>query len=202
MAALKNSIPLVLAYLFGAMALLGLLFVPFIAQTLTGWVSFLAAVALLLGILNLSTVHLRRLAKGNTYSGALTLSLIAVIILGITDSSGLTEEGVSTVFRNIQAPLEAAMASLLVFFLLFSGIRIVDRRRSWWAVLFIVAVILFLLGKTPMPAILGDIFADLSEFLTVVFVSAGMRGVLIGIALGAIAVALRVLMGTDRPYEK
>ncbi len=199
---IKRSLPLILAYVFGVLALIGLLFVPVIAKTLTGWAGFLAAIALLIGIINLLTVHSRRLVRGNVYSGVLVLSLSAVVLLGATDYIGLTTGGVSAVFKHVQAPLEAAVASMLAFFLLFSGVRIVQRRPNGWAILFIVAVIIFLLGRTPLPGLVGDAFVGLSDFLTDVFVSAGMRGILIGIALGAIAVSIRVLMGTDRPYNR
>jgi hypothetical protein len=199
---IKSSLPLILASVFGVLALIGLLFIPAVAKTLTGWAGFLAAIALLIGIINLLTVHSRRLAKGNVYSGILVLSLIAVIALGATDYLGLTGGGVSTVFKHVQAPLEAAVASMLAFFLLFAGVRIIQRRRNWWAIIFIVAVIIFLLGRTPLPGFVGDIFVRLSDFLTIVFVSAGMRGILIGISLGAIAVSIRVLMGTDRLYDR
>jgi hypothetical protein len=198
----KRSLPLILAYVFGVLALIGLLFLPAIAKILTGWAGFLAAIALLTGIINLLTVHSRRLVQGNVYSGVLVLSLTAVVLLGVTDGLGLTSGGVSTVFKHVQAPLEAALASMLAFFLLFSGVRIIQRRRTWWAIIFIVSVIIFLLGSTPLPGLVGDVFVGLSDFLTKVFVSAGMRGILIGISLGAIAVSLRVLMGTERPYNK
>jgi hypothetical protein len=191
-----------MAYIFGVLALVGLLLIPSLSKILTGWVSFLAAIALLIGILNLLNVHTRRLLKGNAYSIALVLSLLVMLLLGVTDWLDVTEGGVSTAFEYAQAPLEAAMASMLAFFLLFSGVRVMQRRRSLWALIFIVSVILFLLGKTPLPAILSDIFVVVSDFLTLVFVSSGMRGILIGIALGAMADSLRVLMGTDRPYDR
>jgi hypothetical protein len=198
----KRSLPLILVYVFGVLALTGLLFVPAIAKTLTGWAGFLAAIALLVGIINLLTVHSRRLVHGNVYSGILVLSLVAVVVLGVTDYLGLSSGGVTAVFKYVQAPLEAAIASMLAFFLLFSGVRIIQRRRTWWAIVFIVAVILFLLGRTPLPGVVGDVFVGLGDFLTTVFVSAGMRGILIGISLGAIAVSIRVLMGIDRPYNR
>lgn len=202
MSQLNRSIPLLFAYTFGALALLGLLFVPVIAQILTSWVGFLAAVALLIGIVNLVSVHSRRIRKGNAFSAVLVVSVLLVWVLGLTDFVEITSGGVSSVFQYVQAPLEAAMASMLVFFLLFSCIRMLQRERNIWTYLFIFSVILFLLGRTPLPGLPGDIFVALNDFVSAVFVSAGMRGILIGISLGVIAVALRVLMGTNRPYEK
>jgi hypothetical protein len=198
----KHSLPLVLAYIFGLLAIVGLLFVPALAKTLTGWVGFLAAVALLIGILNLLSVHFRRLLQGNIYSIVLVISLLAIFGLGVTDYIEVTDDAVSTAFRNVQAPLEAALASMLAFFLLFAGVRVLQRRRSWWGLLFIGSVIVFLLGRTPLPGKIGELFIDFSDVLTDVFVTAGMRGILIGVAIGAIAVSVRVLMGIDKPYNK
>jgi hypothetical protein len=94
------------------------------------------------------------------------------------------------------------MASLLAFFLLFAGIRLLQRQRNWWAVLFLATVILIILGRTPLPGFLGDLFGGISDFIGAVFVNAGMRGILIGVALGVITISIRVLMGWERPYEK
>ncbi|HET6445245.1 MAG TPA: hypothetical protein VFI27_11765 [candidate division Zixibacteria bacterium] len=199
---IRQSLPLALAYVFGALALIGLLFVPALAKTITGWVGFLAVIALLIGILNLFSVHSRRLVRGNIYSGVLVVSLVAMIGLGITDFIELTDGGVSAAFKYVQAPLEAAFASMLAFFLLFAGVRVIQRRRSWWAIIFITSLVIFLLGRTSLPGFLGEILGTVSDIMTLVFVSSGMRGILIGIALGAIAVSIRVLMGTDRPYNK
>jgi hypothetical protein len=199
---IKSSLPLILASTFGVLALIGLLFVPSLAKILTGWASFLAAIALLIGLINLLSVHSRRLAEGNLYSAILVLSFLVMVVLGATDYMELTDGGVSAGFKYVQAPLEAAVASMLAFFLLFSGVRILQRKGSKWAILFITAVIIFLLGRTPLPGIVGEILVRTSDFLSDVFVNAGMRGLLIGIALGAIAVSIRVLMGTDRPYDR
>ena len=198
----KQSLPLVLAYIFGLLALVGLLFVPALAKTLTGWVGFLAAVALLIGILNLLSVHFRRLLQGNIYSIVLVISLLVMFGLGVTDYIEVTDDAVSTAFINVQAPLEAALASMLAFFLLFSGVRVLQRRRSWWGLLFIGSVIVFLLGRTPLPGKIGELITDFSTVLSDIFVTAGMRGILIGVAIGAIAVSIRVLMGIDKPYNK
>ncbi len=198
----KQSLPLAMAYIFGVLALVGLLFVPALAKTLTGWVGFLAAVALLIGILNLLSVHFRRLLQGNIYSIVLVISLLVMFGLGVADYIEVTDDAVSTAFINVQAPLEAALASMLAFFLLFSGVRVLQSRRSWWGLLFIGSVIVFLLGRTPLPGKIGELFTDFSTVLSDIFITAGMRGILIGVAIGAIAVSIRVLMGIDKPYNK
>lgn len=199
---LNRTLSLALAIAFGALTLLGLLFVPALGDGLTGWVSFLAAVALLLGILNLLIVHFERLIARNAYSGVLVLSMLAIFLLAIVDSLGITDNAVEVAFAQVQAPLEAAMASILAFFLLFAGIRLLKRERSWRTILFIATVIIVFVAQTPLPMIFGDVFARLGEFISTVVISAGMRGILIGIALGTVAVSLRVLTGLERPYDK
>lgn len=199
---LRRSVPVALAVGCGLLTLLGLLFIPELGDALTTWASFLVAVALLVGVINLLSVHMRRLLKRNAYSGLLVISMLAIFVLALTDFFELTTEGVSTAFGLVQAPLEAAMASLLVFFLLFAGFRLFRRQRNGWSVLFIVTATVILLGSTLLPEALSGIFGQASRFLSDVFVGGGMRGLLIGIAIGTIAVALRVLTGSARPYDK
>ena len=199
---IRTRLPLALAIAFGGATLLGILLVPGLGISLTAWASFLAAVALLLGIINLLSVHSRRLAGGNLYSGVLVVSMLIVYVLAITDWLNLTEGGVRTIFDAVQVPLEAAMASMLAFFLLFSGFRLLQRQRSWWALLFIITVILLLLAQATLPDLLSNIFSWIGDLLSEIVVNAGMRGLLIGISLGIIVVSLRILTGSERPYDR
>ena len=199
---IRTRLPLVLAIAFGGATLLGILLVPGLGITLTAWASFLAAVALLLGIINLLSVHARRVAEGNLYSVVLVVSMLIVYILAITDWLDLTEGGVRTIFNGVHVPLEAAMASMLAFFLLFSGFRLLQRQRSWWTLLFIIIVILMLLAQATLPDLLNSIFSGIGHLLSEIVVNAGMRGLLIGISLGIIVVSLRILTGSERPYDR
>lgn len=198
----RQTLPVALAIAFGLLTLLGLLFVPELGATMTAWASFLAAVTLLLGAINLLGVHARRLSGGNVYSGVLILSMLAVFILASTDFLGLTDGGVNTIFELIQVPLEAAVASLLVFFLLFAGMRLLRGQQSIWSVLFMTTVLLTLLGRTLLPGPLAEPFRWINQILSEIVVTAGVRGILIGVAIGIIAVSLRVLTGSERPYDK
>ena len=198
----RSTLPLALAIAFGLATLLGLLLVPELGATLTGWASLLAAVALLLGILNLLSIHSKRLAQGNMYSAVLIIGMVAVFALGVTDSLGFTSNGVQTIFNLVQSPLEAALASLLAFFLLFSGFRMLQRRRSRWSLLFAATVIVMFLARTPMPAGVGNIFSSIGRTISNLIISPGIRGILIGVSLGAIAVSIRILTGSERPYDK
>lgn len=197
----RRGIPAIITILFGLGALIGLLVVPAIGDLLLGWATFLAAVALVLGIFNLLAVHLRRTVGGSGYSLLLVLSMVAVFALAITDAVGLTENGVSTVFFQVQAPLEAALASLLAFFLLFAGVRLLRQQRNLWSGLFLLAALFFLVSQSAWPAALTDLLSPVRQVVDVVLVTAGMRGLLLGVALGVITLSVRLLAGLERPYN-
>jgi hypothetical protein len=198
----KRIVPVALAIALGLVSLVGLVFVPAVGATVVSWAAFLAAVALLLGAINLLGVHLRRATQGNGYSAILVLSMLLVFGLAITDFLGFTDRGVENVFDLAQVPLEMAMGSLLAFFLLFAGFRLLQRRRTAWTALFAVTVIVLFLASAALPSFLATVIDPLVAVIDGVFVSAGMRGILIGVALGAIVVALRLLTGLERPYDK
>lgn len=205
---IKRAAPVAIAIAVGLLTFLGLLLnLPQLSNLLLRWASFLAAVALLLGILNLFAVHASRLFKGNVYSGVLVISMAAVFALAIGERLGLVDNGVNLVFNLVQAPLEMALASLLAFFLFFSGFQLLRRQRTFGAVLFFVTIVLVLLSTVLVnnrfvPAAVGNVFAQIRQTIDIVFVTAGMRGILIGVALGTITLSIRLLVGVERPYNK
>lgn len=198
---LKRGFPTVIAVIAGLVTLASLLVFPELSTLLLEWAAFLAVVALIVGILNLLGIHLRRTASGNIYSLVLILGMLLVFGVAVTDALGVTEDGVSTVFAVVQAPLEAALASLLAFFLLFGGVRLWQRQRSGWSFLFLLAVLLLLVSQSPLPAAVEQAVAPARTFIYEVLVTPGVRGLLLGVALGAITLSLRLLAGLERPYS-
>lgn len=205
---LKQSIAVFTAVFFGLLTLVALLFnVGGISSVILGWVSFLAAIALILGVLNLLLVHLNRVFKEqNFYSGVLVLSILGVFAAAILD--GLTgSDSINLLFSWVQAPLEAALASLLAVFLLLAGVQLLKRQRTGWAVLFSLTAVAMLLGQALLnsrllPGGLRQPVNQVVEFVQNVVVTAGLRGLLIGVALGTLLLSLRLLMGVERPYNK
>ncbi|MCB8976830.1 MAG: hypothetical protein H6657_05325 [Ardenticatenaceae bacterium] len=205
---LKQSIAVFTAVFFGLLTLVALLFnVRGLSSVILGWVSFLAAIALILGVLNLLLVHLNRLIKEqNLYSGVLVLGVLGVFAAAVLD--GLSgSNSVDTIFSWIQAPLEAALASLLAVFLLLAGVQLLKRQRTGWAILFSLTAVVMLLGQALLtsrllPAGLRQPVNQVVEFVQTVVVTAGLRGLLIGVALGTLLLSLRLLMGVERPYNK
>jgi hypothetical protein len=198
---MRRTLPLIFAVGFGGATLLGLLAIPALERVLLSWAAFLVALALVLGVLNLLAIHLRRLPR-NGYSAILVLSMLLVFALGITDGIGVTDDGLQTLFVNVQQPLEAALGGLLAFFLLFAGVRLLQRQQNGWGVLFLVSTLVVLVLRAPLPAGLARQLEPLRNVVENVLVMAGMRGLLLGIALGTILLAIRILTGQERPYSE
>jgi hypothetical protein len=198
---LQRGLPTTIAVIAGLTTLAGLLLFPDLGNRLLEWAAFLAAVALVLGILNLFAIHLRRSGKRNVYSLVLVIAMLAVFALALTDALGVTSEGVEQVFTLVQVPLEAALASLLAFFLLFAGIRLWQRQRSGWSVLLLLTVLFLLLIQSPLPAAVEALVEPIRTFIYAVVVTAGVRGFLLGVALATIILSIRLLAGLERPYS-
>lgn len=194
----------VIAVSVGGLVLLGY-FVPVIFEdarvVLVQWAVILAGFALLVGIFNLLSVHWNKIKtdpKNGVYSGALIISLIITIIVAGIDPTGFWS---LWLFNSVQIPVETTLMAVLSIVLVFAGARILRRRLNLFSIVFIISVILVLLGTAPI-YIWGDIpvLSEIREFITQVLAVAGARGLLLGVALGAIATGIRVLLGVDRPY--
>lgn len=210
-----NYISTAVAIVCGAVTLVGLL----LPDRLIGGFSVhlllirvtatLAGVAFLLGIINLLSVHLRRIAyqeKGWGYSSVLILSFLgvagAVALAIVSGESVLEGSALRWVFHSILSPLEAAAASLLAFFLVAAAFRVTRKKPTVFTVIFVLTILLVLLGTVPFPGELGQTVSVVREWIVQVFAMAGARGMLLGVALGTVATGLRVLVGYDRPHSE
>lgn len=211
---MRRGLPLIIAVLFGALTLVSLLFnLPEISSLILSWVGFLAGIALFLGVFNLLSVHTNRFMRHrpfnsrNFYSGVLALSWLVVFGLGIADLFAVTDNALAQAFQWVQAPLEAALASLLAFFLLFSGIRMFQRQRTIWSTIFLGTAVTILFANAIVispfiPSSISQIVLQFRDLVHNLIVTAGIRGILIGVALGIVTLAVRVLLGVERPYNK
>lgn len=196
-----------LAIATGLLVLLGY-FVPVgvlleIRLVLVEWAVILAAVAVLVGVFNLFGVHwnkIRTRQRGGVYSILLIVSLFATFVLGLVPP-GPNGDTLQFFLNSIIIPAETSLMALLAVTLIYASASLLQRRLDAMTILFLAVAVLILLASAPLP--FGKI-PGLSDFIlpwiTQVFAAAGARGILIGVALGALTTGLRVLFGTDRPY--
>jgi hypothetical protein len=182
-----------------------------VGQILVQLVTVVGAIAVIVGVLNLMGVHMRKIrpfSGASLYSLITILTLLIILALHILERAGVLKVNLPSasdtplvslrLMDALQVTVESALAGLLFFFLVFAAYRMLRRRVTIWGILFIVTLVIVLIGQY-QPA--GTFFAALNEWIIHVPVNAGTRGLLIGIAIGTVAVGARVLLGQDRIFR-
>jgi hypothetical protein len=169
----------------------------------------LAAVALLVGIINLLTVHFRKMGSESETSGyslILVISLLATLAAGIIDMVQTYLSGkpnflmTNWVFTYIQLPIETTLLAVTAVSLTYAAASILRKRMDLFSISFFFVVLLVLLGSFSVPPATLPFLHSIREWILRVPALGGARGLLLGIALGTITTGIRILMGTDRPY--
>jgi hypothetical protein len=168
-----------------------------------------AGMALLLGFVRLLNFHLRRVQQRKSgYSlVALITALIVFAVLLVERVLNLLNANQpaaslpvgNLIFGSIIAPIQSSLGALLAIFLGVAAVRMAQRRRTWGTLWFLVSAIVVLLTQIPVTP--GSILLPIRQFFDALAMG-GLRGLLLGVALGTMAVALRVLLMIDRPQSE
>lgn len=189
----------------GVIVLLGY-FVDFLTDLrllIVHWAVLLSAVALLVGVWNMLTVHWNKMTgrhKGGVYSIFMLAGFFVTLLLGVLESFLPEQKPTMWVFEYIQIPIETSLLAILAVILVYGISRLLYRRRNFPVLAFFVTVLLMLVGSISFPIL--DVLGvpAVAAWLSQVWAVGGVRGILIGVALGATATGLRILLGSDRPY--
>jgi hypothetical protein len=102
---------------------------------------------------------------------------------------------------SVQVPVEASLLAILAVSLLYAAVRLLRQRRDPLSILFLASAVIFMiLGSGLLTSFDVPFLNTLADALNRLPV-AGMRGILLGVALGSLTTGLRILMGADRPYK-
>ena len=215
---MRRQIPLALVFIFGVFMIFQY-FVPhesseWIYEFLLDWIYIIGIFALALGIWSLIRVSVAKIKarKANWGYPIITMAgLFLMILFGFTGyrdgSLGfhfMTAEGLSNpMFRNffdyILIPIQATMFALLAFFIASAAYR-AFRARNVLASLLLVAALVVMLRFNPYMGPIGPYVADAASWLLNVPNLAAKRAIIIGIGLGMVATALKIILGIERGY--
>jgi hypothetical protein len=183
--------------------------------------NIIAAFAFVLGGASLIGRHarkIRRRASGYGYS------MVCIVAFGITLAAGLLKLGNPTgiggdvtargsvfawIVRYVFGPADSGLFALLAFFIASAAFR-AFRVRNRESTIMLVTAFLLLLGRTFLGGLVTSWLPDRLEafelpnvipWIMSVPLKAGSRAILIGVAVGAIATSLRIILGIDRPYR-
>lgn len=205
---MKLKIPLAIIFVMGIFTIVSH-FIPAqpvaeLNQTFRNWYIGIISFFIFLGTVNLARSNSEKIkakARDWRYSIILIVSLAVMLVAGFYKGRASMDEGnpFMYLYFNVQYPLEATMYSLLAFFITSAAFR-AFRARNKEAVLLLVAAVLVMLGRVPVGAAMWDGFPDVTEWIMSFPNAAAKRGIRLGIDLGLISMALRMILGIERSY--
>ena len=199
--AFTSTVPAIITGIAGWIVLLSFIFPELTALrvVLINIAVLVAGLALLLGFVRLLNLHLRRVRQRR--SGYSLVALItALIVFVVLVADRFLNLGATTwVFNAIIVPIQSSLGALLAIFLGAAAVRMTQRSRTWGTLWFLLSAIVVLLTQIPVSS--DSILLPIRQFFDALAMG-GMRGLLLGVALGTLAVALRVLLTIDRPQSE
>ncbi len=189
------------------------------------WLIIVAGFALLLGIVNVLQNSSRKIARrdsGWIFSAVLVTGLLITGSFGVWgalsgNGIGFMPDGSPTPFKWVEdrifQPLQSTIFSLLAFFMASAAFR-AFRARNTEATILLVAAGVVMAGRVPLLEFLAAPFpglhaaaatgsrflGGLTEWIMNTPNGAAQSGIIIGAALGAASMAIRVILGIERGY--
>lgn len=175
------------------------------SDTFRSWMILVATCALFLGAASLTVIHSKKIQRRSIRWEFSVLTLVSMIVITLAGlpipEIGLGDKNpvFDFLFMNVLTPLGATMYSIIAFFITSAAYRSF-RARSTEATIVLVAGIMMICSNAPLMTSTWSGFTPIGDWIFSVPNMATMRAVIIGSALGAIALAMRVLLGIERGY--
>ena len=217
---MKTTLPLAVAFITGVVFVIAFFLdeksaiVGDISQQLYDWLIIIGGFTLLLGvvsILRVSWQSVERRKEDWIYKLITILSVLAIAIPGLLPESWSSlfgrQEGTTIydwLFIHLQAPMMATMFATLAFYIASAAYR-AFRARTAEATILLVTATLVMLWRVPMGEAFLNLFSEEIPGLINRYIMGGVnlavqRGIIIGAALGAAAMSLRIILGIERTY--
>ncbi len=218
MTLIKKHIPLAICFVVGVLTL-GSYYVPTRAsenyiEVMNKWENIVAGFAFLLGLFSLFFSHYRKISRkvdGWGYSLFVFVGFLAMVVPAVLSNGkqmvGLELTGLGWGYRFLFNALSGTMFSVLAFYIVSTAYRAFRIKSLQAGVLFAAALVL-MLGKVPLGQMMWDSVLgwtqvginEIVQWLMDVPVVAGKRGIMMGLAIGGIVTALKIIFGIERQY--
>jgi hypothetical protein len=186
---MRRQLPLLLVFLLGSAIVLQefipLDFAKAFKEFALDWTIVIGVFAMALGIWSLTKVSMEKVRRRSDdwqYSIVALAGLAAMILF----------------FDYVMVPIQATMFSLLAFFIASAAYR-AFRARSLLASLLLVAAVIVMLRVVYMGP-LSEPANVMADWIINVPNLAAKRAILVGVGLGIVATALKVILGIERTY--
>ncbi|MFZ1684211.1 MAG: hypothetical protein WAU88_08800 [Candidatus Zixiibacteriota bacterium] len=215
---MRRTLPLIIAFLSGLVMVVAFFAQPdTLPDLLSGkmliWASIVAGFSLLLGAVSILRVNMRAVQmrkEGWIFSLATLLSVFIMGIPSLLPASWSPMFGRNAgsfydwMFVNVSTPMAGTMFAMLAFYISSAAYR-AFRARSAEATLLLLTASIVMLWRVPMgEALLNNISHYLPGFINTYIMNgvnmSVQRGIIMGAALGAASMSLRILVGIERTY--
>ena len=201
---MRNA-PLLVTF-FTGLIMVAVFFIPhYRAQEwntrLLEWATVVYAFSLILGSMALWRAHWQRLTARRpnwAYSFVLLASLLLITALGVWKGVG-EDSPVGRIYSTVNAPLASTMFALLAFVIASAAFR-AFRARSVEATLLLATAVVMMVGRVSLGEVISPHLPGFTEWLLDVPNLAAKRAIAIGVGLGAISTALKLILGIERSY--
>ncbi|MFP3951815.1 MAG: hypothetical protein ACLFVP_06745 [Candidatus Bathyarchaeia archaeon] len=169
------------------------------------WMVLVATHALFVGAITVFISHGRIIRQRREHWPYSIVALIMLVIMAVSGiplpSIGLGRDNpvFDFIFKNIQTPLSGTMYSIIAFFITSAAYR-VFRARNYEAAVVLISGILMVCYNAPIMTAIYPGFKPIGDWIFGVPNMVTMRAVFMGAALGAVALAMRTLLGKERGF--
>ncbi len=215
---MRTTIPIVVAFIAGFLSVVGFFFrtdtlLGSFRQEFLVWLTIVGGFTLLLGVVSIVRVNwtaVVRKKQGWQYKILTLVAVFAMALPSVLPSSkspllGRADGSIyDWLFNYLQSPMMMTMFATLAFYIASAAYR-AFRARSPEATLLLITAILIMLWRVPMgEALLNLLPGDIAQLLNTYVMNgvnmAVQRGIIIGAALGAASMSLRIMLGIERTY--
>ncbi|MEE8576011.1 MAG: hypothetical protein V3T31_02040 [candidate division Zixibacteria bacterium] len=216
---MRTTVPVILAFLSGLVVVVSFFFNPertfigTIEENLLVWVTIIGGFTLLLGAVSITRVNYKAVAAfkpGWIFNLLTLLAVFSMAIPAILPASwsplfGRLDGSIyDWQFQILNIPMQATMFAMLAFYIASAAFR-AFRARTAEATLLLITATLVMLWRIPMGEAFLNLFPGDVPALINTYVMGGVnlavqRGIIIGAALGAAAMSLRIMLGIERTY--
>jgi len=202
---MKTQLPVAIAFLSGFIMVVAF-FVPEhhlenFSQNLLTFVTIVGGFTLLLGIVSIMRANLQGVSKREKGWGFKLILILTLVTMSISGIIWGTHEGTvyHWMFQNMQAPMMSTMFSLLAFFIASAAYR-AFRARTVEATILLFTSVIVMLGRIPLGQFIWHKLPEYTDWIMAYPNLSVQRGIIIGAALGAAAMSLRIILGIERTY--
>ena len=162
------------------------------------WKQVVFGITLILGVVSLFLYHWKKIERreeGWFYSIVTVAGLVFMIAVAVIFTK---DRGpYPWMFDHVQAPMQSTMFALLAFYVASASYR-AFRARSFHAALLLFAGVVVMLGRVPLGEMIG--LHHISTWILDYPNLAAKRGIMIGVGLGIVATAIKIIVGIERTY--